>query len=187
MKTENAMTMGRWIRGGLLALALTCGLPTQAWGQAPTPSTFTIARSPSISGEGGDTVAVSVVENAVRTGATQAVVLQVIDATTGSVLAQTQGTVGPDAPLRLIYRPSVGGPVFARAFAPKSGPQLSMAIITVERWNPRSPTAWSHLQSCHWELVPIMPEPDRPDDGPTTLVRVCVPDEPPTLQVRAAP
>ncbi|MFY1831459.1 hypothetical protein ACN47A_36440 [Myxococcus fulvus] len=184
MKTENVMTTRRWIRGGLLTLALTCGLATPVWGQATT--TFTTGRTPSIAGEGGDTVVFSVVENAARTGATQAVVLQIIDATTGLVLAQTQGTVGPDAPLRLTYRPSVGGPVYGRALAPMSGPQLSVPILTVERWNPRSTTGWSYPQTCHWELVPIMPEPDRPGDGPTTI-RVCVPDDPLTVRVRTAP
>lgn len=180
MKTKHAMTMRGWIRGGLLTLAL--GLSAQAWGQA---TTYTSGRTPSIAGESGDTVVFSVVENAVRTGATQSVVLQVVDASTGAVLAQTQGTVGPDAPMRLFYRPSVSGPVYGRAFAPTTGPQLSVPVLTVERWNPRSPTGWSYPQTCHWELVPIMPEPDRPD-GPTT-VRVCVPDDPPPTQVRAAP
>ncbi|MCP3064228.1 hypothetical protein LXT21_36190 [Myxococcus sp. K38C18041901] len=182
MTTERVMTTRRWIHGGLLTLALACGLSTQAWGQA---TTYTSGRTPSIRGEGGDTVLFSVVENAARTGASQSVVLQVVDANTGVVLAQTQGTVGPDAPLRLMYRPSVSGPVYGRAFAPKSGPQLSVALLTVERWNPTRATAFSGPQTCHWELVPIMPEPDRPD-GPTTI-RVCVPDDPPTPQVRAAP
>ncbi|AKF85116.1 hypothetical protein MFUL124B02_09485 [Myxococcus fulvus 124B02] len=184
MKTKHAMTMRGWIRAGLLTLALTGGLSTQAWGQT---TTYTSGRTPSIAGESGDTVVVSLVENAARTGATQSVVLQVVDATTGAVLAQTLGTVGPDAPLRLLYRPSVGSRVYGRAFAPKSGPQLSVATLTVERWNPNRPTGWSRPKSCHFELVPIMPEPDRPDDGPTTLMLVCVPDDPPTPQLRAAP
>lgn len=169
------MKTRQWMRAGLLVLLMgVTGGAGQAWGQS-VPVTRAVVTAPSY-GEAGDMVVASVVETGVRTGQSQAVTLQLLDAS-GGVVAQTWGVVDQDTPLRLSYRAPTAAPVVARAISTVSGGTFAAAVVTVERWSVAQPASWNAPFICYFEVVPAMPRPPPPPPGPVTLK--CEPVEPP--------
>ncbi|WP_238540071.1 hypothetical protein [Corallococcus macrosporus] len=171
------MKSRQWMRAGLMALLMgVTGGAGQAWGQSE-PVTLSVKTDFS-HGEAGDQVVASVVETGVRTGASQVVTLQLVDAA-GVVVAQTTGTVDQDTPLRLVYRVPTASAVFARVFATVGVATFSVAVVTVERWSPEEPEPGRDPVICHIESA--MPRPPPPPPGPVTIQCERVPPPPPQL------